>query len=1486
MRNLQRNIPTSSFLKSGMTFLLLVVVPAVVSAQVIFSETFNEPVGSTTGTDNTGGVAWSSSCAACVAGDWWEVRNGKFEGSDTNGPAEWISGTINTTGCSQVEVTFDVSEQDVMEGCGTGCVSADWVQFQYNINGSGWQDPGNSFFCSGACAGINVIYADDQTGVQAYSSGCIPAGNTLQIRIVVQCWAAAEIWEIDNIAVTCINNDPGTNGAVTVCTADPALNLFSLLGGTPDAGGTWSGPSALGGGSLGTFTPGTNAAGVYTYTVGPASCPETATVTVTVNSAPSAGTNGTTTVCSTAPAFNLFDELGGTPAAGGSWSGPSAPTGGSLGTFNPASMAAGVYTYTVGTAPCQSTATVTVTITALPDAGSNGAMSIPCGPTTDDLIVWLGGTPDPGGVWTGPSPISPADPDGNFDPQTMLAGTYTYTVGSPGCQATADVVVTITGTDPGTNGNIVFCTTDPSTSLFAQLGGSPGAGGSWSGPSALTGGSAGNFNPASMTAGTYTYTVGTGSCAASATVTVTVNSCAVVGAGCPVQIEWTQVNAITGCIVGQDGGAGQEDPAVAIYCDNTLATPLYQAEWSINITATGTSNLPGSPWGPCGVSNAFVLGIPAGSQVPLWTETFESDNGTCGGMTGSVACTNAGSVAMDLSVGTHTLDNGGTIGFNYTVTEVPIISNITAGTITCTGGGLYDAQLTVTYNSPVIPCGLGYTLGNLNVNGTTFPATGSPQTITLTGLPSGAVNVNAFFDGSFSDCFVDVPIVIPPVVTNAGTDGVVSLCPGDPVTSLFGLLGGTPDAGGTWSGPSVLTGGDAGNFDPATMTAGVYTYTVGTAPCSDDAIVTVTLNSGSDPSFNPTGPFCSTNPTALLAPLNPGGTWSATCGACIDALGNFSPSTAGAGSWDVTYTFAGACGGSSTQTILVIASGDPTITPAGPFCESDPAVALTAAQAGGLWSAPCGACINDATGIFDPAIAGAGTWQITYTLAGACGGNDTETITVNDQADATINPAGPFCSNDPQTIIVAADPGGTWSATCGACINAATGAFNPALATSGINTITYSIAGSCGDTQTLDITVNQATDASINPAGPFCEGFGLAPITAINPGGSWSATCGACINAVTGDLNTLVAGIGNHQITYTLAGPCPDTQSIDVTVTPNDDAAFIGPSTACANETALTYIPVTAGGAFSASCGGCLVGNTFDPGMSGAGTFTITHTMPGACGGSTNQNITVHPVPAVQFSNSDTVGCLPFTVLFTDLSVPAGATVAWDFGDGGSSSAPGTVSNTYTSAGCFDVTLNVTTLEGCSASAVVPSMVCALAPAVSDFTYSPDEPDVYNNTVSFYNGSLNASSYAWSFDTLGSSSLTDPTFTFPSLDDSAYVVCLTAFHDNGCHDTLCQTIVIKGEFSLYVPNAFTPDSDGQNDLFYPIINGYNPETFEMYIYDRWGEVVFTSKDPLQAWDGTFRGFLCKEDVYVWKIIAGPSGAIDYQQYTGHITLLR
>ncbi|MBK7383269.1 MAG: hypothetical protein IPI81_08015 [Flavobacteriales bacterium] len=334
---------------------------------------------------------------------------------------------------------------------------------------------------------------------------------------------------------TVIPPNAGLNAVLTVCSNGPLVNLFMGLSGSPQAGGAWTSPTGAAVSNF--FNPATDTPGCYTYTVvgDPPCANESAVVCITVNQAPNAGANGSITVCSTDAPFLLFDQLAGSPSMGGTWTFGGGPFNGA---FVPGVSSPGCYTYAVlGSAPCaNATATVCVVVHQPPNAGTGASVTVCSNDPPFSMFALLGGSPQGGGAWLGPSPTVA----GMFNPMTMAPGIYTYNVtGIPPC-ANAVSAVTITAYNPpnaGVNSTLDVCANSTPVNLFAALGGSPNAGGAWTGPSPVIGG---NYDPATMDPGVYTYTVvGTGPCT-DATSTVTVTEVNPPNAGSSGIVNWCQ----------------------------------------------------------------------------------------------------------------------------------------------------------------------------------------------------------------------------------------------------------------------------------------------------------------------------------------------------------------------------------------------------------------------------------------------------------------------------------------------------------------------------------------------------------------------------------------------------------------------------------------------------------------------------------------------------------------------------------------------------------------------------------------------------------------------------------------------------------------------------------------------------------------------------------------------------------------------------------
>ncbi|MDD3740901.1 MAG: T9SS type A sorting domain-containing protein [Bacteroidales bacterium] len=351
--------------------------------------------------------------------------------------------------------------------------------------------------------------------------------------------------------------------------------------------------------------------------------------------------------------------------------------------------------------------------------------------------------------------------------------------------------------------------------------------------------------------------------------------------------------------------------------------------------------------------------------------------------------------------------------------------------------------------------------------------------------------------------------------------------------------------------------------------------------------------------LEPAGPFCTTEAPVNLIASVPDGTWSGV-GITDVVNGIFDPSVAGAGNHTITYV---SSGGTETMTIQVDAAVDATIFPAGPFCENDPPINLSAASPGGFWSGT--GIVNETLGTFVPAIAGPGSHVIQYNVVnGACSDFDNIIINVYVADDATIFPAGPFCENDPPINLSAASPGGFWSGT--GIVNETLGTFDPSLAGPGTYFIQYNVVnGACSDSDVITITV-AGMDATITPVGPFCENDPPINLTAASPGGSWSGM--GIIDPVAGMFDPSFAGPGVITIQYDISiGDCSDSDNISLTVNMAPDGTINDPGEFCSSDAPINLTASTPDGSWEGPGITSSVNGTFDPSLATVGDNVVNY---------------------------------------------------------------------------------------------------------------------------------------------------------------------------------------------------------------------------------------------------------------------------------------
>ncbi len=1208
-------------------------------------------------------------------------------------------------------------------------------------------------------------------------------------------------------------------------------------------------------------------AGTYIVTVTDAAgCTSTGSYTVTQPTAITTTQTQVNVLCNgNCTGTATVTPSGGTPGYTYSWN--TTPV---QNTQTATGLCAGNYTVTVTDANgCTRTATYTITQpTAL--ATTQSQVNVLCnGQCTGTATVTAsGGTPAYTYAWS-PSGGNAATATG------LCAGNYTVTVtDANGCTRTATYTITqptaITTTQSQVN---VLCNGQcTGTATVTASGGTPAYTYAWT-PS---GGNAATAT--GLCAGNYTVTVtDANGCSRTATYTITQAP--------PLATTQSQVNIL--CNAACTGTAT---------VNASGGTPAYTYLWtpSAQNTATATGLCAGSytvtvtDANGCTITASYTL-----TQPTALSATTTATQSTCGQANGTATVTVSGgtpaytyswapsggnaATATGLLSGTYTVTitdaNGCTLTATIFVPSAlsPTAAINTSTNVTCFGVCNGSATVTVTGGAPAY---------------TYVWAPSGGNAATATGLCAGTYTVTVT-DANLCTTTATITITQPTqVVATATNTGNVLCFGGNTGSASASGSGGTPGYTYSWA-PS---GGNAANATG--LTVGTYTVIITDLNgCSATATVVITqppLLTVTAAGFSALC-FGACNGQAVCIPA--GGTqpylfnWMPS--------GGPNPSATGlcAGTYTVTITDANGC--TITDTAIV----------------SQPAaLAATTTFDTSHCNLPDGQVCVNVTG---------GTTPYQYiwnpsAQTGACATNLTPgqyCVTITDFNGCTLS----VCENVPLAPGVVLSLTASTNVTCfGACNGSATvnavggiGPYTYAWAPSGGNapvannlcagTYTCTVTDFSGCLDTVMVTITQPAVLTLL-AGP--------PAT-------------ICIGQCTTLTATASGGTAPYTITWAPAGPnvCPVVTTVytvsvtdanGCTATPQTVVVTVNPPL---NVTAtLTPNPICIGSSTTLSALGSggsgtgytytwqpnnLNGNSVTVTPTTTGTTTYTVTITDNCGtpaATATVTVTVNPSPVIVFSSADSSGCVPFCTSFTDATL-GGASYAWSFPGGSPANSTTSPSGQicWNTPGSYSVTLTVTDNNGCISTITVPNMITVFANPVAAFTPTPSSTSILNPTICFTDNSVNAATWLWDFgdplDQFNSSTLQSPCHTYG--DTGVYCVKQVVTTTNGCPDSITICIYILPDFTLYVPNAFTPDGDGTNDFFFPKGEGIDEDKFEMWIFDRWGNNIWYTQKWGNKWDGAANGGkkIAQEDVYVWKI-----NVYDFlgkkHSYVGHVSLIK
>ncbi|MFT7113986.1 MAG: gliding motility-associated-like protein [Candidatus Azotimanducaceae bacterium] len=452
----------------------------------------------------------------------------------------------------------------------------------------------------------------------------------------------------------------------------------------------------------------------------------------------------------------------------------------------------------------------------------------------------------------------------------------------------------------------------------------------------------------------------------------------------------------------------------------------------------------------------------------------------------------------------------------------------------------------------------------------------------------------------------------------------------------------------------------------------------------------------------------------------------------------------------------------------------------------------------------------------------------------------------------------------------------------------------------------------CPETTTDSVLITDVPTALSNPVSTQCvndnsyDFYGLGTFGP-NATFSWDFAGAASPNVINSKdaLSVVFTLVGTHNVTYTVReNGCSDVFTVVVNITPAPDATFIANNqNQCITNQSFDFSIVNSsihgpnatyswGFGPDANMGSSNIQNPTGITFSDSGIYPVSLTISeNGCIDTSLYSVSVYPLPIPSFSANQT-GCAPHTVIFQNKSYAwTTMTYLWDFGDG-NTSANTNPSHVYQNSGDYTVTLTayVAGSDPCPGSydTVMVDFITVYPSPTPGFITDRDVTTIFDPIITVANTSTDAITVEFDFD--DGTLVTNPpggTYSHSYTEYGIYNITQTVTNQYGCQNSMTIQVEIESVYRFYAPNAFTPNGDGDNDVYYQKGIGFGNGSYALHIYTRWGEKIYYSNNILVGWDG----FDIKNNtpapqgsyIYLTEITDNYGVA---QKYRGTVTLMK